>query len=491
MQEIVQKNRNGNENRKPEIVVVPDMLGMQIRGILKIKDGKSFVEVKEMITHPAPDLDALAWYLVGTYCGVSMPKPKFEAMSSNGYVRGRTATELLGQGIITVDTCGGQFDHHPAENFPNECATSLFYEVIPTEMKFEAMDKFVKFVTDRDTKRTQYPLDLSHICKILATNNDPQHVLAYMYEAFEAYMGLYLYDEKDKAREELNKRKTLLLSIFKDFSRNEKRKIPEIVQKYMRQVKDDKTSNIPDLLRITTSRTRDIVILILEELYQNQCEFDEAVEILKSTPRVPLGVDLQMTVKGGRDKEFGDRFLTYVYNKKDNRQIVRAALYEGFSVVVVKNSKGQTQIFSQANHFIPMEDIARAIFYEEFALVGDEIMARSKWYYHKEAHSLLNGSFTTPNQTPTVISLEKIANIIEDVCRVNNGYLPFCKGGKLACSPKCRCYRLMTMKCQQIRANQKRPDKMDEVIIIACPDPRVGTSTLKRRPETTRINLKK
>ena len=115
------RNEHGsrNENGKLEVVVIPDNLGIQIRGILKITDGKSFFEIKEMITHRTPDLDALAPFLVGNYCGVSMLKPIFEAMSSNGFIRGRTAKELLCQGIVTMDTCGGQFDHHPAENFPN------------------------------------------------------------------------------------------------------------------------------------------------------------------------------------------------------------------------------------------------------------------------------------------------------------------------------------------------------------------------------------
>lgn len=472
------------ENTEPKVVIVPDTLGMQIRGNLKIRIGGVIIDVVEMISHPTPDLDAMAWYLIGTYCGVSMPKPVFEAMDKSGLIRGKTPEALLFEGVITVDTGKGQFDHHPADQFPNECATSRFYKIIPLEMKNEILDKFVRFVIDRDTRRTQYPLDLSHIAKVLATNNKPRDVLSYMNMAFEAYMSLYIYDEKDKVKEELNKRKTLLLSIFKEFSENNKKKIPEIIQKYMRQVEDDKTSNIPDLLRITTPDTRDIVILILEELYQNQCEFDEAAEIIKTVPRIPIGADQRMTVKGGNDKEFGDRFLTYVVT--DNKHFVKAALHEGFSVVIIKNSKGQVQIFSQINHFVPMEDIARAVIAEEIRLSGPD--GEKRWYYHKAAIALLNGSFTTPNQIPTAIPIEGIAEAIVDICAIHNGYLPFCKGGKLNCSPRCHCYSLMVSKCQQIREKQKETNGRGEMVIM-CSDPKLR-SDLKRKTEQ-RNNLKK
>jgi len=249
--------------------------------------------------------------------------------------------------------------------------------------------------------------------------------------------------------------KELFLRIFEEFAEN--KTIPPAMQKYIDNVRNDRTSDIPDLLRVTSEDTKDLIKIILWDELQRQLEFDEAIKILQTAPRI--------TISGDSREEFGDRFLTYCAT--DKNQFVKAALYEGFSIIVIKNSKGQVQIFSQVNHNMPMSDIANAITAEEIAASGKN--AGQRWYYQKTAGALLNGSRTTPNQSPTTLSLEKIVEIITIVMKINSGWLPFCKRGKFACSSEnCKYYPWMALECQQIRKNQlKQPIKTE----------------LKRRPE--------
>lgn len=449
---------NGN-GMKVRIVLETAGLGIQIRGILlaENKDGVIKKTIDEMITHPSVDIDAAAVPAILNYAGVHLPRLTFEALDQGGKIRNMTPEELLAEGIMTVDVGGGKFDHHPAERFPGECATTLIYKLIPDIMKNEKLDKFVSFVLSRDTKQTQQPFDLSHICKILATNNEDKAVCRYVSEAFETWMCL----------NGSTPNKELFLKIFEEFAKG-KKNIPQIILKYKENVENDKTSNIPDLLRITAENTRDLVRIVLEEAYLNQLEFDEARKMMEKVPRVAL--------EGSFQRELGDRFLTYA--QTDNKQFVRAALYEGFSVVIVKNNKGQVQIFSQANHHIPMRDITSAIIAEEIKISGED--GRKRWYFHQAAKSLLNGSRTTPNKIPTALSLEKIVEIITTVIKINSGWQPFCKGGKFPCSEKC-CYHPWSIeRCQEIRKQQSGNGRGE--IVISHKE--LGESKLRRRPGT-------
>lgn len=448
---------NGN-GMKVRIVLETAGLGIQIRGILlaENKDGVIKKTIDEIITHPTVDIDAAAVPAILNYAGVHLPRLTFEALDRGGRIRGMTPEKLLAEGIMTVDVGGGEFDHHPAERFPGECATTLIYKLIPGIMKNEKLDKFVSFVLSRDTKQTQQPFDLSHICKILATNNEDRAVCRYVSEAFEAWMCL----------NSSTPNKELFLKIFEEFAKG-KKNIPQIILKYKDNVENDKTSNIPDLLRITAENTRDLVRIVLEEAYQNQVEFDEARKMMEKVPRVAL--------EGNFQRELGDRFLTFA--QTDNKQFVKAALYEGFSVIIVKNSKGQVQIFSQANHHIPMSDIASAIVAEEIKVSGNE--GGQRWYFHQAAKSLLNGSRTTPNQIPTALSLEKIVEIITKVFKINNGYLPLCRGGKFPCSEKCDYYLWDVSMCQETRKQQNSNNRGEIVVSHTGP----GESKLRRRSE--------
>ena len=73
-----------------------------------------------IVTHENPDLDAILSSLLlkqfgeELFSGVS--KAKMDFVSAGALYKGENAQKLLAQGIITVDTGGGQFDTHPDEN---------------------------------------------------------------------------------------------------------------------------------------------------------------------------------------------------------------------------------------------------------------------------------------------------------------------------------------------------------------------------------------
>lgn len=434
------------ENRNLEVKIE--------KGILGTSDGKFFKPANMMVTHPTPDIDALGPAVIASILDIHFGKLVFEAAESNGTIYGKSAQQLLEQGVIAVDIGGGELDHHPAGNFPGQRATSRFYELLPAELKNKKLDSFVKFVTDRDTRRTQQPFDLSHIVKIFARNNDDKTVCFYTQELFNAWMKL----------NGSQPNKALFLEIYEEFAKG--KSVPATIQKYVENVRQDKTSNIPDLLRVTTEETRDLIKIILFDEMQSQLEFNEAVKILRTAPRIPLS-NLQA------EKDFEDRFLTYCAT--DNKQFVKAGLYEGFSVIIVKNSKGQVQIFSQANHHIPMSDIASAIVAEEIKVSGNE--GEQRWYFHQAAKSLLNGSRTTPNQIPTTLSLEKIVEINTAVFKINNGWLPFCKGGKFPCSKECDYFLWQVSMCQETRKQQGGKNRGEIVVLHKEP----GESKPRRR----------
>lgn len=438
--------------------------GMTVRiecGILGIRIKENFFPATGMATHDNADLDALGPKLISVYMDIETGKLLFKK-ATNGLVEGKTAEQwMMEDRIILVDIGGGKFDHHPAAEHPGVCATSLFYSIVPEEKKTEKLGKFVEFVTDRDTRATGQPFDFANMCKILTANNTSVMTCYYMQKAFFAFMNL---SGKPDAK--------LFLEIFEEFSKG-KTSIPPVLAKYVKNIREEKYSNIPDLLMATCEETRDLVRLIMEETFQNQIDFEQAQKMLDNSPRIFW--------------KNNNRALTFI--KSDNKQTLRAALHQGFSVAIIQNSSGNTGVYTQINHReINTDDIHRALVEAEASVRGNLEIAEKVWYNHSNAKQILNGSFTTPNLVSTALTLEEIADIVITVCKINNGYLPYCKGGELQCSEKCKFFWMHVSTCQNIREKQKKINGRNEIIIRN--DDYVQTS-LKRRPEIKIKNLKK
>lgn len=444
--------RNGNET--------PIGVGIEC-GILGVRMTGKFYPASGMATHTIPDIDALGPKIISNFLNIETGKLLFKT-AINGLVEGKTAEQWMSNDkIVLVDIGGGEIDHHPAGKYPGKCATSLFYEIVPKDKKNDKLDKFVEFVIDRDTRATAQPFDFATMCKILTANNDNAAVYRYMQDAFLAFMNL-----SGKPNTEL------FLKIFEEFAKG-KTNIPPVLEKYVKNIREGKYSNIPDLLTATCGETVDLVRLVMEEVYQNQLDFKQARKLFEKSPKIFWGNS--------------DRALTYI--RTNNKQALRAGLNEGFSAIIIQNSSGNTGIYTQLNHReINTDDIYRALVEAEASVRDNRETAKKVWYNHTNAKQILNGSFTTPNPISTVLTLEEIADIIVTICKINGGYLPYCRGGLLQCSEKCNFYWMRVSTCQNIQKRHAEASRREAKQLFFND---LGQTSLKKRPEIKIKNLKK
>jgi len=136
----------------------------------------------KIVVHPNPDIDALAgaWALRrfggDKYLGIS----DAEIVTHNGSLRKEP-------GMIFVD-CGGQdFDHHPPEKFPEECALSLIVKHLGVEDD-PCLEKILKMVLASDLKGGDNPFSLAQLVKDLnfTFSDEPGKVIAWAINALEA-----------------------------------------------------------------------------------------------------------------------------------------------------------------------------------------------------------------------------------------------------------------------------------------------------------------
>ena len=381
-----------------EIVIKNNVLGIEHKG--------NFTPAKGVITHVNPDLDALAALTIFEYYGIQIGEITFKSAGKGRLVEEKTPEQWLKEGWVLIDVGAGvettpenskklkHLDHHPAVRYPGQCATSVAFDLIAPEARDEKMAKFVNFVKTRDLRGTQVFLDLAHVCKILAPKIPPNDLRSYMSLA----INIYLKQEPDKE---------LFLQIFSEFKKN-KKEIPFLLRRYLENVKNNKTPNIPDILRITSEEIRDIIRFVLEETYNDQVEFRGDEELFRRAEKITFGEN---------------RFL--VFAETDSSQFMKVALKEGASVIIMRNARRQVQIFTQKRHKVNIGDIAAAIRCEEIRVRGNRVLINPEklredgiiedvpnWFLYMEGRMLLNGSLTTPDQEPTKIELEKIVKIV-------------------------------------------------------------------------------
>lgn len=433
--------------------------------VLGIEDKGNFTPVKGVITHKSPDIDALVPPWMFKYQRIQIGQVYFKSAGEGGLIEGKTPQEWLKEGFILIDVGAGEskrpedeeikhFDHHPATYYPDQCSTSLVFEFIASKINMtdgdkERLEKLVNFVRSRDLRGGQQFLDLAHICKILAIKIPAEELYQYISEALTVYI-----DNQEK-QPNVN----LFEKIFNEFANG--KKLPLLLKRYWKNFLEGKTQNIPDVLRITSPKTKDFIRLVLEEAFFDQTEFENAGEIFQKTKKIPLNADKFMAVA-----------------ETDNNQFFKVALREGAILVVVKNSKGHVQIFTQKKDGVNIADIAAAIRYEEARLSGNKELVNfealhrdgtseiaKNWYLFKHGGMLLNGSSTTPDQKPTGLGLEKITETIQIA---HSSYMPLCKGGQYECSINCNLYGWGLERCQrrQRRNNKERTVRRGETPIL-------------------------
>jgi hypothetical protein len=163
--------------------------------------------------------------------------------------------------------------------------------------------------------------------------------------------------------------------------------------------------------------------------------------------------------------EFPDnRVLRIFSGSSDSRQFQKACRYRGAAVVIQQKSSGHIQIFTDRRYELLIEDIVQMVRIEEMRAKGKvqttdwkilradgKVPGVEEWYYHQEAQDLLNGSLTTPDVTPTRLSLERIRELV--LLGVNDPYLPHpsCRENGVCIKQRCRYYWYGLHRCRKFR----------------------------------------
>lgn len=124
------------------------------------------------------------------------------------------------------------------------------------------------------------------------------------------------------------------------------------------------------------------------------------------------------------------RKLKIVAINSDNLQIpafARSKLGGYAAVVIVRNSQGNTSIFTNKFYNLRLTDVARMVRWEEQLLrpagpitrnwreleAEGTVAGAEEWFYFKEGEMLLNGSPTHPDVPPTKLPLERLTELVQ------------------------------------------------------------------------------
>lgn len=398
-----------NENSIPSLVIQNDTLGTLLDGVFSPLNG--------IMLHFKPDLDAVSAPTLLTHLGIAFGGIVFRSTGDDGFIEGHSAEKWLKSGWLPIDVGGGIMDHHPSEKNPGICATSLMWKFILSQIEVEdelrsRIQKFVNFVTVRDTKGNKQNMDLAHICDLIGNDLPEQDCYLYMRNIIISYLDNNEGNNSDQ-----------FIKIFSELRADhpELKKLPPLMKKYLQKVMDDKHDNTPNVLSLSSDEMRDI----LEVWLIDQKSFYDAKELLKKA-----------TIFNLDNGKFG------LFRETDNVYFLKVALNYGASLVIIKNSSGNKHVFSQRRDKIPTAAIAGLLRYEERLLANDVMpkdlttlcevgYANSVWYL---THGMiLNGSNSNPYMPATRVKDKKAIQACRVVC---SDYMPACKRGEWKCIGK-------------------------------------------------------
>jgi len=378
-----------------------------------------------VIAHEGIDGDcATAISLMQIY-GIDFGRIVFKSSGENSLVENKPATEWLREGWVLIDIGGAgencelgnltHLDHSHSEK-SQDCATSIAWRLISSHVKIpeeerEKIEKLVSYVKRTDLKGGQQFFDLNHICKDLnAKGETPKTIL----EKISLALTVYIKRPKDELNTELFVE--LVLEIFEEKKINyEALKGP--VKNYLKNVEAGKTQNIPDILRMTSTATKNLIRSVIQSEIVRQKNFQlDALEIKKAIEGRNSSVRCTKMKRG----------KILIAAQTDSNEFKSAALKAGATIVLKRNKKGQLQIFTQKNDGVNIAEIAEVIRAEEFLIKnGKSTSLKSAylrtagtiaevpiWFFFQQGGMMLNGSHTANDQPPSAIHNERIIELI-------------------------------------------------------------------------------
>lgn len=174
------------------------------------------------------------------------------------------------------------------------------------------------------------------------------------------------------------------------------------------------------------------------------------------------------------------------------------------AIVLLKNSKGQIQIFANKKYPLRFDDLVVMVRLEEQMKAGgkpkitdwkllaayEKVEGIEAWFYHKGGF-LLNGSTTAPDVLPTKLTLDEILKLalIAFSPEFNPAHAAACQQGKCTASSMkfCLLYKYGLQRCRQIRYEQRAAQSDGQTARNNRPDhPRDNGRDHQRRPNERR-----
>lgn len=389
------------------------------------------IEIKSkeqiLVLHKNPDLDAI----VGGWQMVRFGENKFPKISKAKFLfwGGGPNPIPVGEGIIQIDIGGGKYDHHPANEFPNECAATKVADDLGIR-EDPALTEILEYTKKYDLQGTRSPLDLADFiqCCNKKYQGNPERVLEVTFEILDALYSYYGSKEKP-IQEDRNRLAEFIESWLKDKDRF----VAQQIIKFATGLRNgnrqpfDLTVIFCAMERKYPEKTETRTKELLDAKYFTQQMFFEAREELKKAKITSI---LR-----------GKQILNIVTVKSGNSEVARIARHLKYgcnaAIVIQQNSNGRTLIFTNNRFYLAddLQNIVAMIRLEEQLQRKSEkltlnfrklrqpgyIQYVENWYFQKENNrgggKLLNGSSTSPDIEPTKIPLQRIQEIVVTALR--------------------------------------------------------------------------
>lgn len=143
-----------------------------------------------IVVHERPDLDSIVgtWLLkkFGEKKFPGINEAKIEFLNNGELPKGKSANTLENEGRLYVDCGRGRFDHHPASEYPEDCAATLIAKYLEIDDD-PALEKILRFVVNNDLKGQSHPFGLAYIIKLMHSchPDKPEMVISWATKALE------------------------------------------------------------------------------------------------------------------------------------------------------------------------------------------------------------------------------------------------------------------------------------------------------------------
>ena len=128
------------------------------------------------------------------------------------------------------------------------------------------------------------------------------------------------------------------------------------------------------------------------------------------------------------------RTLNLLVIKSESSEMAKAGRYKGADIIVQMKPNGQTMVHTKKQANLKLYSLILMLRLEEQKARGSVTVSNWKelmkegdgpkgiWYFHcsgKSGHFILNGSLSTPDVTPTILPIEKVAELTEIAVDIN------------------------------------------------------------------------